>query len=147
MKDWLFKSVLVIGIFAAGYVIPSLLNFDRKMQFTQTEDSYERVECKLVDSQCSVQGYKLELVKGSFSTMEQTTFKLTKNDHDIPSDVLITSDDKIFGTIISQRMENDPTQHKVLIPYCGNPIMQIIIIDSSTQKGLVIDNLAKRGDT
>jgi len=147
VKDWLFKFVLVIGIFAAGYIVPSLLNFDKKMQFTQTEDNYERVNCKLVDNQCSVQDYKLELVKGTFSTMEQTTFRLTKNNHGIQSDVLITSDDKIFGTIISQKMENDPTQHKVLIPYCGNPIMQIIIIDSSTQKGLVIVNLAKRSDT
>jgi hypothetical protein len=75
--------------------------------------------------------------------MEQTTFQLTKDDNDIQSEVLITSDDEIFGTIISQRMENDPNLHKVLIPYCGNPVMQIIIIDSSTQKGLVINNLSQ----
>ncbi|WP_165312294.1 hypothetical protein [Vibrio ziniensis] len=147
MKDWLFKFVLVIGIFAAGYIVPSLLQFDKKMQFTQHEDNYERVDCKLVDNQCSVQDYKLEIVKGSFSTMEQTIFKLTKNNHEVSSDILITSDDKIFGTIVSQRNEDAPTHHKVLIPYCGNPVMQIIIIDSNTQKGLVIDNLTQRSDT
>ncbi|MGY2575872.1 hypothetical protein [Vibrio sp. C8] len=75
--------------------------------------------------------------------MEQTTFQLTKDDNAIQSEVLITSDDEIFGTIISQRMANDPKLHKVLIPYCGNPVMQIIIIDSSTQKGLVINNLSQ----
>ena len=137
------KTAVVAVIFAVGYLIPSLLQFENKMQFTQTQDNYERLDCKLINNQCLVQGYKLELVKGTFSTMEQTTFQLTKDDNDIQSEVLITSDDEIFGTIISQRMENDPNLHKVLIPYCGNPLMQIIIIDSSTQKGLVINNLSQ----
>ncbi|PNH84896.1 hypothetical protein C1M56_19540 [Vibrio diazotrophicus] len=137
------KTAVVAVIFAVGYLIPSLLQFENKMQFTQTQDNYERLDCTLINNQCLVQGYKLELVKGTFSTMEQTTFQLTKDDNDIQSEVLITSDDEIFGTIISQRMENDPNLHKVLIPYCGNPVMQIIIIDSSTQKGLVINNLSQ----
>lgn len=135
------KTAVVAVIFAVGYLIPSLLQFENKMQFTQTQENYERLDCTLINNQCLVQGYKLELVKGTFSTMEQTTFQLTKDDNDIQSEVFITSDDEIFGTIISQRMENDPNLHKVLIPYCGNPVMQIIIIDSSTQKGLVINNL------
>ena len=75
--------------------------------------------------------------------MEQTTFQLTKDDKEIQSEVLITSDDEIFGTIISQRIENDPNLHKVLIPYCGNPVMRIIIIDSNPQKALVINNLSQ----
>lgn len=137
------KTAVVAVIFAVGYLIPSLLQFENKMQFTQTQDNYERLDCTLINNQCLVQGYKLELVKGTFSTMEQTTFQLTKDDNHIQSEVLITSDDEIFGTIISQRMENDPNLHKVLIPYCGNPVMQIIIIDSSTQKGLVINNLSQ----
>lgn len=143
MKTILIKTAVVAVIFAVGYLIPSLLQFENKMQFTQTQDNYERLDCKLINNQCLVQGYKLELVKGTFSTMEQTTFQLTKDDNDIQSEVLITSDDEIFGTIISQRMANDPKLHKVLIPYCGNPVMQIIIIDSSTQKGLVINNLSQ----
>lgn len=143
MKSILIKTAVVAVIFAVGYLIPSLLQFENKMQFTQTQDNYERLDCTLINNQCLVQGYKLELVKGTFSTMEQTTFQLTKDDNDIQSEVLITSDDEIFGTIISQRMENDPNLHKVLIPYCGNPVMQIIIIDSSTQKGLVINNLSQ----
>ncbi len=143
MKTILIKTAVVAVIFAVGYLIPSLLQFENKMQFTQTQDNYERLDCTLINNQCLVQGYKLELVKGTFSTMEQTTFQLTKDDNDIQSEVLITSDDEIFGTIISQRMENDPNLHKVLIPYCGNPVMQIIIIDSSTQKGLVINNLSQ----
>ena len=143
MKSILMKTAVVAVIFAVGYLIPSLLQFENKMQFTQTQDNYERLDCTLINNQCLVQGYKLELVKGTFSTMEQTTFQLTKDDNDIQSEVLITSDDEIFGTIISQRIENDPNLHKVLIPYCGNPVMQIIIIDSSTQKGLVINNLSQ----
>lgn len=143
MKSILIKTAVVAVIFAVGYLIPGLLQFENKMQFTQTQDNYERLDCKLINNQCLVQGYKLELVKGTFSTMEQTTFQLTKDDNDIQSEVLITSDDEIFGTIISQRMANDPKLHKVLIPYCGNPVMQIIIIDSSTQKGLVINNLSQ----
>lgn len=143
MKTILIKTAVVAVIFAVGYLIPSLLQFENKMQFTQTQDNYERLDCTLINNQCLVQGYKLELVKGTFSTMEQTTFQLTKDDNDIQSEVFITSDDEIFGTIISQRMENDPNLHKVLIPYCGNPVMQIIIIDSSTQKGLVINNLSQ----
>lgn len=143
MKYILMKTAVVAVIFAVGYLIPSLLQFENKMQFTQTQDNYERLDCTLINNQCLVQGYKLELVKGTFSTMEQTTFQLTKDDNDIQSEVLITSDDEIFGTIISQRIENDPNLHKVLIPYCGNPVMQIIIIDSSTQKGLVINNLSQ----
>lgn len=143
MKSILIKTAVVAVIFAVGYLIPSLLQFENKMQFTQTQDNYERLDCTLINNQCLVQGYKLELVKGTFSTMEQTTFQLTKDDNDIQSEVLITSDDEIFGTIISQRMENAPNLHKVLIPYCGNPVMQIIIIDSSTQKGLVINNLSQ----
>lgn len=143
MKSILIKTAVVAVIFAVGYLIPSLLQFENKMQFTQTQDNYERLDCTLINNQCLVQGYKLELVKGTFSTMEQTTFQLTKDDNYIQSEVLITSDDEIFGTIISQRMENDPNLHKVLIPYCGNPVMQIIIIDSSTQKGLVINNLSQ----
>ena len=143
MKYILMKTAVVAVIFAVGYLIPSLLQFENKMQFTQTQDNYERLDCTLINNQCLVQGYKLELVKGTFSTMEQTTFQLTKDDNDIQSEVLITSDDEIFGTIISQRMANAPKLHKVLIPYCGNPVMQIIIIDSSTQKGLVINNLSQ----
>lgn len=143
MKTILIKTAVVAVIFAVGYLIPGLLQFENKMQFTQTQDNYERLDCTLINNQCLVQGYKLELVKGTFSTMEQTTFQLTKDDNHIQSEVLITSDDEIFGTIISQRMANDPKLHKVLIPYCGNPVMQIIIIDSSTQKGLVINNLSQ----
>ncbi len=116
MKTILIKTAVVAVIFAVGYLIPSLLQFENKMQFTQTQDNYERLDCTLINNRCLVQGYKLELVKGTFSTMEQTTFQLTKDDNHIQSEVLITSDDEILAPSSAKEWRMIPSYIKYSFP-------------------------------
>ncbi len=138
MRTILLKLVLVSVIFAVGYSLPNLLQFDKKMQFVTVTDQYQKVKCQLISQQCVTDEYRIELIEGNFTNAQKTVFNISRNDQPVMSEVLVTSDDNLFGTIVSQVSSNNPQNKQVLIPYCGNPIMRVIVIDKEKNKGLII---------
>ncbi len=141
MKTIFLKIVLVAVIFAVGYALPSLLQFDKKMEFASSSENYKTLECQLINKACEQGEYRIELIKGNFASAQKTIFKINRNGQPIKSEVLVTSDDNLFGTIVSQIPLEDKRLRQILIPYCGNPVMQVIVIDQENKQGLVINNL------
>ncbi len=143
MKSVLIKFVLILAIFAVGYSLPNLLQFDKKMEFVSSSENYQTLECQLINKACEQGEYHIELIAGKFASAQKTIFKINRNGKPIESEVLVTSDDNLFGTIVSQIPFEDKQIRQILIPYCGNPVMQVIVIDKENKKGLVINNLPK----
>ncbi len=143
MKNSVIKIISIIAVFAGGFYIPDLFQPDNNVQVADSEQGNTRLDCKLINNQCMAGDYKIELLDGSFEAMAETTFRLTRGDKAIDTEVLITSDDQLFGTITSQQIEETPKQRHVLIPYCGNPLMHIIIVDSQAKKEIVINKQTK----
>lgn len=141
MKSLAIKLTLIVAVFLVGYSAPNLLQFDKKMEFVGSVENYAALDCQLVNQACENEGYRIELVNGNFASAQKTVFKISRNGQPVSSEVLVTSDDNLFGTIVSQITPEDTKTRQILIPYCGNTAMQIIVIDSENQLGLVINNL------
>ena len=123
----------------AGYLLPDFLKLDKKMEFVNlTDEKYTVVECEIINDKCSADSYQLQFLTGHFGILERTSFRLLRHNSPIIGEVLITSDDGQFGTIRSQRESRGSDIRQALIPYCGNPLMNIIVIDQARQTGILI---------
>jgi hypothetical protein len=96
--------------------------------------------CEIQNNRCTVGPYSLELVAGNFDILERTTFTLLRHGRPIKGHILVTSDDNQFGTIQSQKDNALSEQSQVLIPYCGNSIMNIVLIDEEAAEGLILQS-------
>jgi hypothetical protein len=132
------KIIGIMALFGIGYLVPDVLGLEKKMEFADEVHNLKLVDCVIDLRHCAAGDYSLELVDGAFSTLERTTFVLLRNGEPIKSEVLVTSDDKQFGTLKSQRHSLKLEQSQVLIPYCGNPIMNIVLIDAATRSGVTV---------
>ncbi|MCA0936460.1 hypothetical protein LCL85_13045 [Vibrio alginolyticus] len=135
----MIKKILAFTVlFGLGYWLPDILNLDKKMEFSDAAVDPTLFECEIRSNRCSSGGFDFELIDGSFTALERTTFTLQYQGKPVSGDILVTSDDQLIGTLISQVTANDKDERQVLIPYCGNPIMKIIVIDAQSNKGVII---------
>ncbi len=132
------KVITFIVLFGIGYWVPDILNLDKKMEFTDAALNPTLFECEIDNNSCSSGGFDFELINGDFGALQRTTFALRYQGTPVSGEILVTSDDKLFGTLISQNTSNGKDQRQVLVPYCGNPVMKIIVIDAQTNKGVII---------
>ncbi|MDV7105822.1 hypothetical protein R3X26_15560 [Vibrio sp. TH_r3] len=137
------KVIRIVGVLflasVVGYFIPDFLKLDKKMEFVnETEELYRVIECETIDDKCTVDSYQLQFLTGRFGILERTSFRLLYDDHSVATEILITSDDGQFGTIRSQREIRGSDIRQALIPYCGNPLMNIVVIDEARQTGILI---------
>ncbi|WP_117234246.1 hypothetical protein [Vibrio maerlii] len=133
--------IKLVGVFiflAIGFMLPEIFKLDKKMEFVSEVTGIEFINCVLEDNHCDAGDYHLALIDGAFEALELTSFSLKKGGSDIDGEILVTSDDKQFGTLRSQR--NSQT-FEVLIPYCSNSIMKVIVIDLDSKVGVVINHL------
>ncbi|WED20530.1 hypothetical protein L3Q72_07650 [Vibrio sp. JC009] len=140
----LIQFGLILLVFTAGFFAPDLLQWKKKMEFVQLPPDYRVIDCVLSGRKCQADDYELRLLDGNFLTLERTTFQLKHAQQVIRSDILITSDDNQFGTLLSQDIEQSDAHKDVLIPYCGNPIMHIIVVDKNRKTGLLVKESAER---
>ncbi len=132
------KITAFVVLFGLGYWLPDVLNLDKKMEFADPAINPTLYECEIRSNRCSSGGFDFELIDGSFTALERTTFTLQYQGKPVSGDILVTSDDQLIGTLISQVTANGEAERQVLIPYCGNPIMKIIVIDTQSNKGVII---------
>lgn len=133
-----YKVVGVVLLFCIGYFIPDILSLDKKMEFAQPAQNPVLVDCVIRNNQCDAGDFKLEIIEGEFATLERTHFSLQQKNKPVQGDVLVTSDDNQFGTLLSQKLGKRPGDYQVLIPFCGNPIMNIILIDEQSNNGVIV---------
>ncbi len=132
------KIIAFIVLFGLGYWLPDVLKLDKKMEFADSAVDPTLFECEILDNRCSGGGFEFALVKGNFTALERTTFTLRYQGMPVSGDILVTSDDQLIGTLLSQMTSQDKAERQVLIPYCGNPIMKIIVIDADSNQGVII---------
>lgn len=136
-----YRYFLIPLLFAAGYFAPTWFKFEPKMEFAAVPQGLTLIYCPVNDGRCQVDGYHVTIKSGQFSPLERTEFELTYEDEAPRADVLVTSDDQQFGTLIGQPTLDTSHSYSVLIPYCTNSGMQIIIIDPSRSVGLLLSSL------
>ncbi len=132
------KLITLVVLFGIGYWLPDILNLDKKMEFSDAALNPTLFECEIRDNRCASGGFDFELIEGNFNALERTTFTLQYQGAPVSGDVLVTSDDQLFGTLISQITSVDKSKRQVLIPFCGNPVMKIIVIEKNRNSGVVI---------
>jgi len=137
------KAIRIVGVLflvsVVGYLLPDLLKLDKKMEFVNlTQEQYRVIECETINDHCIVDRYQLQFLVGRFGILERTSFRLLHDTHPVTTEVLITSDDNQFGTIRSQWQRRGSDIRQALIPYCGNPVMNIIVIDQARQTRILI---------
>ncbi|MDH5880064.1 hypothetical protein L8S15_13260 [Vibrio sp. S/42/10] len=149
----MFKNIIVfIIVIGVGYWTSYIFNFDKKMEFSDTPLDAQLHECRLEGDYCLSEEYELQLIDGSFAALQRTVFTLNYRGSPVTGKILVTSDDNQFGTLIGQAMVNQVDRKQVLIPFCGNPVMNIMVIDALTNSGIIItsrgihtENFSKRG--
>jgi hypothetical protein len=135
----MLRKIFAISIlFGVGYFVPDFLDLDEKMVITESIEHPTLSRCEIQNNRCAVGPYSLELVAGNFGILERTTFTLLRHGRPIKGHILVTSDDNQFGTIQSQKDSAYTEQSQVLIPFCGNPIMNIVLIDEEAAEGLIL---------
>ncbi|CAH0526183.1 hypothetical protein [Vibrio hippocampi] len=132
------KLLAIVLLFLVGYSLPNLFSLDKKMEFAQELQDPLLFECRLINNRCENGGLALRIHKGEFSTLQRTTFTLAINNTPITTPVLISSDDGQFGTLLGQMSKESPSMVEVLLPYCGNKIMKMIVVDKSSNTGLLV---------
>ncbi|WP_295895669.1 hypothetical protein [uncultured Vibrio sp.] len=133
----MIKLISIIGMVIVGFAAPQLLQFERKMEFIKFGSEFNKSQCYLEGNTCEVDSYRLELLEGNFDAIDRTTFSLFFQNKPIDSSVLVTSDDRQFGVLMSQKI--NAFKRSVLIPYCDNNDMDIILVDQERNRGLVIN--------
>jgi hypothetical protein len=132
-------GLLVMMSVLSGYFFSDLMTENKKVEFVDDSSlRYDRLECQMTEQECQVDGYHLTLMKGHFTPLEKTTFQLNYQHHALESEVLVSSDDHLFGTIKSQPMSGTPGAKQVMLPYCGNSDMSIILVDTQRGHALVV---------
>ncbi|NOH99371.1 hypothetical protein [Vibrio sp. 99-70-13A1] len=130
----ILKVITFIAVFYLGYLSTGLL--PKKIKFSNLTAPKTIEDCLFIQSKCSSSLFNIHLLSGSFKPLESTEFKIIGND--TVNELLITSDDNRFGTIKAVKIHNG--NYSVLIPYCSNKNMKIILftpqVDSSIRLNL-----------
>ncbi|QFT11491.1 hypothetical protein [Vibrio sp. THAF190c] len=118
------KALLLVIVFVAGYTLPYLT--PEKVAFSNQLVPKTQSECIWDNKVCISKNYKLTIYRGNFSPLAKTTFGLIGDGvTDLDDTLLVTSDDQRFGIIEAYKSHDG--QYSVLIPFCSNDRMRIII--------------------
>ncbi|WP_375750649.1 hypothetical protein [Vibrio sp. HN007] len=129
MSIWVKLAVLSL-VALTGYTLPFVA--PTKVKFANQSAPGDIEKCNWRGEKCVSKNYELTLYSGNFSPLEQTVFGLSQKIASVQKNRLfVTSDDQRFGVIEAQQLNTD--LYRILIPFCSNAEMKIIIlIDKDT---------------
>jgi len=129
-------SIVLFATFCLGYILPELLPGKVNFSGKRLPKSFE--DCELFENRCFAKSTSITLINGQFTPLQETEFDLNSSGKSENGNLYVSSDDQRFGTIKAEIV--DEGRFRVMIPYCSNKSMRIILFtnDYSTSIRLPI---------
>lgn len=119
--------------FLLGFGLPDVL--PKKQTFIEAALPSHVQDCQLSGGRCYAEDVILTLEVGQFTPLRETLFHW-KSSASWPEagTLYVSSDDQRFGTIKAEPLGQN--RYRVMIPYCSNQAMRIIVFPEQDRVGM-----------